>query len=180
MNKKFISTPREGEKLFLKNSTYKNILKEDEISKKEATYINETNCPNYDVTTTKITKLKKHQKKRKMIEILTNDVKLMLNYDNAKKVDIDKLKVSQQTSKNFEVSGKKHLPVKKSTSDKFAIYKNLKTNALTSNTNQNKRIKIANKDEKIIKKYSFKPGFPKVGDIAFLGAFLEFRKTSTK
>ena len=30
INEKFISTHREGEKLLLKNSTYKNILKEDE------------------------------------------------------------------------------------------------------------------------------------------------------
>ena len=78
--------------------------------------------PNYYVTTTQITKLKKPQQKRKMVEILPNDVKIMLNYDKAKKVDIDKLKASQQTSKNFEASGKNNLPVKKSISEKFAIF----------------------------------------------------------
>ena len=59
MNEKFISTPREGEKLLLKSSTYKNILKEDQSLKKEASYMNETNCSNYDVTTTKVMKQKK-------------------------------------------------------------------------------------------------------------------------
>ena len=58
MKEKFISTPREGEKLFLKNSTFENILKEDESPKKEAIYINETNFPNYDVTKTEVRNLK--------------------------------------------------------------------------------------------------------------------------
>ena len=59
------------------------------------------------------------------------------------KNDVIKLKNSQQTSKNFEVSCKKHLPVKSSISEKFDICKNLKINALISNNNQNKRIEIA-------------------------------------
>ena len=59
MDKKFISYPRKGEKLLLKNSPYKYILNKDERQKQEAIYINQANCPNYDVTTTEITKLKK-------------------------------------------------------------------------------------------------------------------------
>ena len=133
MNETFISTLREGEKLLLKNSTYKIILKEDESLKKEAVYINEI-YPNYDVTTTEVTKLKKPQKKQKMVEILTNDIKIMLNYKNAKKVDIDKLKISQKTSKDFEVCSKKHTPVKNTIPKKFTICKDSKTNYLISNT----------------------------------------------
>ena len=43
--------------------------------------------------------------------IITNDVKRQ-HYNNAKQVDYDKLKVSQQISKNFKDSSNKHLPVK--------------------------------------------------------------------
>ena len=54
MNETLITTPRKGEKLLLKNSTYKDILKKDENPKKEAFYYNETNFPNYDVKITKV------------------------------------------------------------------------------------------------------------------------------
>ena len=45
-----------------KNNVIKelNILKEDDNPKEEAIKINPTNCPNYDVTTTEILKLKKN------------------------------------------------------------------------------------------------------------------------
>ena len=78
-----------------------------------------------------------------MVKIITDDVKRYLNYNTVKKVDFDELKVSQQISKNIKGSGKKHLPVKKNILDKFSICKYSKTNALMSNTNQIKRIKVA-------------------------------------
>ena len=84
MNETFITTPSKGEKLLLKYRTYKNILKEDDSPKEEATKINETNCQNYDVRTIEVTKLKKPQKKRQMVEIPTNGAKRKLNYHNAK------------------------------------------------------------------------------------------------
>ena len=111
MNENFISTPRKGEKLLLKNSTYKHILKKDESPKKEAIYINETNFPNYDVRITEVAKLKKPQKIGQRVEIITGDVKRQLK-NNAKKIDLFKLKVRHQISKNFKVSGKIHLPLK--------------------------------------------------------------------
>ena len=46
--------------------------------------------------------------------------------------------------------------VKNSISEKFAICKDSKTNALSSNANQNKRIEIAYRDKTIMKKYRFK------------------------
>ena len=52
--------PKKGRKTMAEiKSTSKNILKEDENPKKESVNINETNCPNYDVTTTEVTNLKK-------------------------------------------------------------------------------------------------------------------------
>ena len=75
MDKKFISNPRKGEKLLLKNRTYKHIFKKDQSPKKGSNLYKRDKFSELISQNNQGCKNKKTQEIRQMVEIITRDVK---------------------------------------------------------------------------------------------------------